>query len=187
MGKSLWIICILCAAIAAPAFLRADTVYNVNQSIGSGSATGFITTDGSIGTLTLANIVGWDLTLNDGTNVTDLIPSNSSVFFGNHDLGVGNVDVTATSQNLMFNYGAPDGGFLSFGGASGELCYTAWSNCWGPTAVGVYGVAGVGGSVYVGESGNQVIAAAVPEPSSFLLLCSGLGIATTGVRRKLRW
>jgi hypothetical protein len=185
MKKILWTICILFTAIAVPTLLRADIVYNVNQPIGSGGATGFIITDGTIGTLTLSNIVDWNLTLNDGMNVADLIPSNSSVFFGNHDNGVGNVDVTATSVDLMFNYSAPDGGFLSFGGASGELCYTSWSNCWGPTAVGVYSVGGDGRSVYVGESQNQVIATAVPEPSSFLLL-SGLGIAMTGMQRKRR-
>ncbi len=188
MRKYLWSIAVLFAAMGTPTALLANTVYAVNQAIGSASATGYITTNGNTGVLTTADILDWDLTLNDGSHVGEINSTNSVVIFGNHDLGIGsgNVDVTATSANLMFNYSAPDGGYLGFSGAAGQICYTAWSNCWGPTAVGLFGVDGVGGSVFVPETGNQNIAAAVPEPSSFLLLGSGLGVAISGVRRKLR-
>lgn len=185
MRNSLWSIAVLFVAIVAPTVLRANTIYSVNQPIGGASATGFITTDGHVGTLTLSDIVGWNLTLNDGTNTTDLVPSNSFVYFGNNISGTGNADLSATSQNLLFNYSQGDNGFLSFEGASGQICYTSESNCWGPAGVGVFGVAGVGGSVYVAETGNQVIGTATPEPSSLLLLGSGLGVAIMGMRRKL--
>jgi hypothetical protein len=35
--------------------------YSVNQTVGAGSVSGFIETDGTIGTLTTANILNWNL------------------------------------------------------------------------------------------------------------------------------
>src|SRR5271169_6559776 len=76
-----------------------DITYAVDQVIGPGTVTGFITTDGTIGTLTAADLLNWNLELNDGTNASDLIPSNSTqVVIGS--------DLTASAMNLMFNYGA---------------------------------------------------------------------------------
>ena len=184
MRQYLCVIGLLFAVVGTPMILGADTVYDVNETFGSGTATGSITTDGTIGTLSLANIVDWNLTLSDGTNISDITPSNSAVFFGNHISGVGNVDVTATSQNLLFNYSGGDAGFISFSGVSGQLCYTSENNCWLYPGVGVFGVAGVGGSVYAAQTGDQIIAT-TPEPGSFLLFGSGLGIGLMGLRRKL--
>jgi hypothetical protein len=134
MRKYLCVIGIILATIGAPTVLMASTVYSVNQTIGSANATGFITTDGTIGTLTVANITDWSLTLNDGTQSTDLTPSNSSVVSGIQNTGgFANADLTATSLNLKFNYSGADGGFFALAGTSGELCYTGWSNCFGPT------------------------------------------------------
>src|ERR1700676_476472 len=54
MRKSLWITVALFVVVVAPAVLRADDItYTVNQPVGPGSVTGFITTDGTIGTLSI--------------------------------------------------------------------------------------------------------------------------------------
>ena len=70
MRKSLRIIPVLLlfAAIGAPTVARADITYAVDETVGAGSATGFITTNGTLGILDTADILNWNLTLNDGTN-----------------------------------------------------------------------------------------------------------------------
>ena len=72
MRKTLRIIPVLLlfAAIGAPTVARADITYAVDETVGAGSATGFITTDGTIGILDTADILNWNLTLNDGTQPT---------------------------------------------------------------------------------------------------------------------
>ena len=54
--------------------------YTVNQLIGPGSATGTLTTDGTIGVLAAANIIGWNLFLNDGSYTTTLVTTPGNVF-----------------------------------------------------------------------------------------------------------
>lgn len=131
MRRSLWIIRILLliAAIGAATSVRADITYTVTEMVGGGTATGFITTDGTIGTLAQANILDWSFTLNDGTNPAfDLLGplesgSNSGVFLVGSDL-------TATSTQLSFNFSAT--GILLFQspsvGSSGPfLCFVGSS------------------------------------------------------------
>ena len=186
MQKSLLRLGLLLIALAAPTAMLADTIYSVNQSFGAGNVTGTITTDGNIGVLHVGDIVDWNLTLNDGTHVATLLGTNSSFGQGLHDtVGPNNVDLTATAGNLFFNYSSADGGFIYFANGNGELCYTGWSNCWGPHGVGVYSVGGDGLSVFTAEGGNQVIATAVatPEPGSLVLLGSGL-LGLGGAARK---
>src|ERR1700686_4708189 len=48
------------------------TLYNVNDTVGAGSVTGFIQTDGDLGVLAQADITDWHLVLNDGTSTFDL-------------------------------------------------------------------------------------------------------------------
>lgn len=142
---------------------------------------GTITTDGTIGVLNTSNIVSWNFTLNDGTHTTLFTTSNSAAFEGTYNgaqpcpapcVGgtVGGVapltnrDLTATSTNLLFNFGSGDGGYWGFAstisgsGNAGSLCITQWSNCFGPyNSFGTYSVAGDGRSVYSTASGEQVI------------------------------
>jgi hypothetical protein len=42
----------------------ANIVYNVDRTVGMGSVTGTITTDGNTGTLGLGDFLAWNLTLN---------------------------------------------------------------------------------------------------------------------------
>jgi hypothetical protein len=136
------------------------TTYNVNISFGSsGSMVGTISTDGTQGALTVANITGWSLTLKDyGTNSTTLTPANSSFSSGNFNTGgQPNSAFTATPTNLTFTYN--NGAFWSVAGASGQFCITDWSNCFGPVAFGTWSINGDSQYSYssVGGGTQQVI------------------------------
>jgi len=137
------------------------TTYNVNVSFGSsGSMVGTITTDGTQGALSVANITGWNLTIKDyGTNSTTLTPANSSWSSGNQDTGgQPNSAFTATSTTLTFTYN--NGAFWSVAGATGQFCITDWSNCFGPVAFGTWSINGDNQYSYssVGGGTPQVIA-----------------------------
>ena len=52
---------------------RASTItYNVDLTDGAASVTGFIETDGTIGTLAQVNVLDWNLDLDDGSSTWDL-------------------------------------------------------------------------------------------------------------------
>jgi len=165
--------------------------YAFDQIIGPGSVTGTLTTDGTIGTLSAADIVSFDLTLNDGTSTANLSSPAFVIVNANACCSGGTpngVDLTASLTNLMFNYSGVDGGDFGLQGLSpnfdGQLCYTATSNCWGPTGVGLYDVGHDGKSVYIAQSGNQIIATAVPEPSTLALFGAGLAGLSVFCRRR---
>ena len=188
--KSLWIIpVLLIGVLGASTVLRAGNItYSVNEVVGAGNVTGFITTDGTIGTLATGNIVNWSLALNDGTNPTfDLLGPTSG---NNSGVSVIGSDLTSTATQLLFNFSAIDGGWLLFQNPSTAVfgpfnCYTSSNRqCY---------VGDLGGDVTLSAlpghtpgifpnvqdtvlNGDDVIAgvAATPEPSSLLLLGSGL-------------
>src|ERR1019366_8771863 len=68
-------------------------------------------TDGTIGLLTAANVIDWNLTLNDGTNTFVLTGpasgNNSHVFLTGSD-------ATATASNLSFNLSGVAYGYFLF-------------------------------------------------------------------------
>ncbi len=136
--------------------------YNVNLTFGAaGSAVGTITTDGTQGVLSPSNIVSWSLTVTDhGTNSTILTQANSAVSEGAYNSGgVANNDFSATSTTLLFNYGMGDAGSWSIAGASGQLCFTSYSNCFGPSnTYGTWSINGDSQWTYSGAGGSQVVA-----------------------------
>ncbi|MBS3955381.1 MAG: hypothetical protein KGZ88_20730 [Methylomicrobium sp.] len=78
------------------------TTYSVNRSIGAGSVTGTITTDGSLGILSASNFLNWELLLNDSKATFTLYGpesnrSNSNLFL------VGNA-FSATASELIFDF-----------------------------------------------------------------------------------
>jgi hypothetical protein len=165
------------AAMVSPSLLRADNItYNIDQTVGAGSVTGTITTDGTIGVLNTGgvidgpvgfagNIVGVNLVLSDGTNTE---PLSGGIFTS---LGS---DLIASATDLTFDFGAPDaGGLALYSGYSNydQLCYSA--NCGG---ISIYNVGLDGQTVAISETGTQVIGT-VPDASGLSLA----GITALGI------
>lgn len=84
----------LCWTTAAQA-----AVYTINRTIGAGSVTGSVTTDGTLGALAAANITGWTLTLSEGGDTFGLTTGNSGLLV--------NGILTATATQLLFDFAAP--------------------------------------------------------------------------------
>ncbi len=85
------------------------TVYNVNRTIGVGSVTGTITTDGATGIISPSDFTAWDLLLTgDGATKTISSADGDAAVWG------GGGDITADATHVSFNFSAGDGGFLVF-------------------------------------------------------------------------
>jgi hypothetical protein len=168
-------------AIGAPAVSWADDMtYYFNQTVGSGSVTGSITTDGTIGTLGSADILGWYLVLKDGGATIILIPSQSGVL----DFGP---DLTASTTNLMFNFSGACCGEFAIGNPmmpdEGAVVYLTAM----PALLYESGIYLVDLDYYFNtselQSGDQVIAT-IPEPSTCGLMLLGVGIVFV-VRKRM--
>jgi hypothetical protein len=169
----------------ASACRAGNITYSVNEKIGAGGVMGNIVTDGTIGILATANIVGWDLMLNDGTTTFDVSGPRTPTNFADVDLA----DLSATASQLLFNFGAGNVGFLDIGQFNGPgfdaVCFSAEVNCqtWGGVGEGI------GESVMLvpdnptstARSGIGTIGIATPEPNGGALVAAG--IALLGFRK----
>ena len=89
--------------------VRADITYDVGLTVGTGSVNGYIETDGTIGAISDGNIVDYNLILNNGSTTFDLTGPLSG---DNSAVDINQSDLTATATQLLFNFGASDGGFF---------------------------------------------------------------------------
>jgi hypothetical protein len=166
---------LLMLALCALAGRAGSITYQVDQTVGVGTVTGFIETDGTIGTiLSSSNILDWDLLLNDGTTAWGLLGPLSG---SNSNFRVDGSDFSATATELLFNFSGTDHGFIAFEQTADQAFW-----CASPEAceIGTAGESLFTGNAdqYTGLTGTQVIASVagsgVPEPSAFGFLSLGL-------------
>ena len=96
---------------------NASLVYNVDRTVGTGSVSGFIETDGTLGSLETKNITDWKLTL----TVLGLAGSTSdTIEFGLQSRHMINGQATkATATQLWFDFGLKEStNYLYFEGTN---------------------------------------------------------------------
>lgn len=162
--------------------------YTFVPSVAGGGVTGTIVTDGTIGALATANILDWNLTLNDGVNVFNLIGDGS--VGDNSVVLVSGSFFSASVTELMFNFGIS--GFALFqspfiGSGQNFLCFDGDRSC---TGVGIGVIFNLTqGAVSTPQSGQVVVAtavSAVPLPAALPMMAVALGGLGAFARRKRR-
>jgi hypothetical protein len=155
------------------------TTYNISDGTASLGVTGTITTDGTIGVLSAANITDWNLLLNIGSSNADLTGplsgNNSSIF-----ASIGN-DLSASATGLFFNFGDTSafGVFsLRIPDGSASLASISLLNQFvepGSPEITLFVTPSFG---VIGEQGLAQIGAvgATPLPDTLPLFATGLGL-----------
>ena len=127
--------CIALLMLVAASSSFAGTVYNMNLSIGTGTVTGPVTTDGNTGTLTAADFTNWDLTIKDGATSATLLGPGFGTAANSIDQMNGS-SVSATPGNITFNFSgsAAANAYLFFESSSGPVDFV----CFGPGGGGSF-------------------------------------------------
>lgn len=184
VGATMTVLVAFSVVLSAP---RANaTVYNlVGQGLGTFTATGTITTDGKVGTLTASDITGLDFTVAEG----GMFPGTLTL----SDLAFSGSELSASATALTFNFDGTGGLFGALTGLQG------WNYCVGnaqQTCSSLHGDPTSGfealsvatspttfATIAGDKEGSQVIAnVAVPEP--FTVALFGAGVAGAAAMRR---
>jgi len=176
--------------------------YSINQASATAAAAGTITTDGTIGILSSANILAFSFTASQpahyitvpsggkGAPTVVLVPAQSTSF----NAGSSNIygtDLTATMTGLFYNFADVADNFAAFSGNGAGVCFSG-----GFCSGGDQGYQGSGiflGSSFVELNASTTLqqigvvvtpVAETPEPSGLLLLGTGILALANRVRRK---
>lgn len=170
------------ALLSATVGHAADKTYLVSRTFDYGSVTGTIVTTGEFGTLDAEDgISSWDLQLVSDGYSFNLTPLNSYLF--------GSGLVTATPLELTYDFDSGNYfGFFHSGADKARWCMqSSVGQC---TFSGVRGelVAVTHGSLveqFLDLSGTQTIAVtSIPEPATYALWMTGLGLLGLAARRR---
>jgi hypothetical protein len=191
LRESVCVIALALAATLVPTVVKADDItYGVDETVGIGQVTGSITTNGTIGTLVTADIVDWNVLLNDGTNPPVRLEGPAS---GNNSLVFLDGDLSATATQLLFAFGAADGGRLQFYVIGGPVvCWSTIVDCTGtPVGVSLSTLTPFGQPVYTALSDTEAIgsvstSSTVPEPGTVALLLAGIPLMGMVRKRRIR-
>jgi hypothetical protein len=162
------------------------TVYSVDGTVGAGGVTGFIQTDGTVGTLSDANIQDWNLVIStDATHSLDLLGPLSG---NNSQEGIFGSGLSATATGLFFDFSLPSSNYLLIqnpvlGSGTNFICL---NGCAASVGIGVGDFRATSDSL---EGDVQIGAATTPLPAALPLFGTGLGalalFASSRKRRKL--
>ena len=199
-GRSL---ALLSLVLGGASLCSATTTYDVNLTIGGGTVTGNIVTDGATGALNDSSILDWNLVLNDGTHTFDLLGLLHSGG-GNSNIYTFNSGLSATSTQLLFDFSGGDTFYFLWYTDSGLPSVSQAELCFGTTPDACQSGSGAGELIrlsgdyfspgYNGDgshnqftslTGSQVIGtsadSSAPEPSTLTLL--GAGLLMIGARK----
>jgi len=160
------------ATLLASSQLSAQKMYNVNLKIGGGTATGQITTDGTIGALTFGNFLSYSILLKPTTG------SQFTLTNANSNIGYTQA-LMASASNLTFDFSGSGYWLVQnpyTGSGINYLCFTTPSQVCGSHTGGFSMATTVFGEEFSAARERQVVATAatVPEPSSAAMLSVGV-------------
>jgi hypothetical protein len=198
LGRLVSRLCVpVTVAVFALAFTaRADITYSINDTVGAGTVTGSITTDGFLGTLQTSDIIDWNLVLTNGSGTT-LDLTGPSAIAPIEEVKVVGSSLTASSTNLSFDFGGAGYLLIQQNGLNNGGTYFCDAGAGSPcTADGESDFPGLVFSAnqqFVPRSGDISIGTAadlgstVPEPSSVFLLSGALLGVGLLARKRLSW
>ncbi len=168
---------------------NAAIIYDLDRTIGAGSVTGTITTDGTLGSLATSNFIDWELLISDGAGSFTLFGPGTAA--ANSNLLLTSSSFIATLTDLIFDFDAP--GIALFQNPSNGSGVNWWcldgtlANCAG-TGDGSESVHVLSSTEYVLHSGEVTISTtstnpvSVSEPGPLALV--GLGLLGLALSRR---
>lgn len=182
LGK--WALVAALAAGAAGA-QASSTAYDYAFNAGDATVTGIIITDGTIGTITEANIYSASVSIQLGSGVTSFTATQAGEFGTGPSVFGLLGGLSAAADGLYFNFQGSAKGFWIQQGTGG-FSGVEWSGDNTGCPYGGYGncvwLGSYSPTAYVEQSGSQKIASSqnmanmVPEPASYALVLAGFGL-----------